>query len=391
MEPKLTPRLKRMLRRCFVKIDEDTIEIKEKRGFLYKLIFIVSILSFGYYQFLHPEYRQTTFDDLKFTFQPETRFQKSWARAEDPSNPGFTKYGETKEKYFADMWEIHKDRIWRGYVYPIMYFVLFLILFKPAKRRARFDRKRGIVYTYVGKKLYVTEINKLMRPFPEYIAAINANVFFWVHPYKNKGTGGFCLKGPQISVMDRAAWLPIFALFFLAYIKPDIAAYNTAPYLKKILVDFMNPNTPQERIDEIINAIDGKKGFFERIFGFLFNWIDSGLYTKKLPKQSVLEEKLEEYFQKEAPDIHELPSFRIANDFDSAKEQFKGVLIVSIEQNKKQGFNKVPCPNLFDYPRYNTLHISKFLGTWGNIQDESNTPLEVLEQRQSKKKRKKRK
>ena len=390
MIPQLTPRLKRMLRRCFVKIDENTIEIKEKRGVIIKLWVLFTMMVFGYYNFIHPDYRQTTFDDLKFTFQPETRFQKELRRVADPKKPGYTKYGDTEEEFLAEMWEIHKDTVWRGYVYPIMYFLLLLILLKPAKRRARFDRKRGIIYTYMGKKLYVTEINKLMRPFPEYIVAINATVFLWVHPYKNKGTGGLCLKGPQISVIDRSAWFPMFALLFLVYIKPEVAAYNTAPYLKKILVDFMDPETPQERIDEILNAIDGKKGFFERISGFLFNWIDSGLYTKKLPKQAILEEKLEAYFDKEAPNIHELASYRIANNFDSAREQFKVVLIISPEQNRKQGFDKVPCPNLFKYPN-ESLHFSKLLGTWGNVQDESNTSLAELEKQQGKKKRKKRK
>lgn len=390
MIPQLTPRLKRMLRRCFVKIDENTIEIKEKRGVIIKLWVLFTMIVFGYYNFIHPDYRQTTFDDLKFTFQPETRFQKELRRVADPKKPGYTKYGDTEEEFLAEMWEIHKDTVWRGYVYPIMYFLLLLILLKPAKRRARFDRKRGIIYTYMGKKLYVTEINKLMRPFPEYIAAMNASVFFWVHPYQRKGTGTICFKGPQIIVVDRSSWLPMLALLFLVYIKPEVAAYNTAPYLKKILVDFMDPETPQERIDEILNAIDGKKGFFERISGFLFNWIDSGLYTKKLPKQAILEEKLEAYFDKEAPNIHELASYRIANNFDSAREQFKVVLIISPEQNRKQGFDKVPCPNLFKYPN-ESLHFSKLLGTWGNIQDESNTSLEELEKQQGKKKRKKRK
>ena len=76
MEPRLTPRLKRMLRRCFVKIDDNTIEIKEKRGFICKLMAIFIILTSGYYDFIHPRYKQTTFDELSFTFQPETRFQK---------------------------------------------------------------------------------------------------------------------------------------------------------------------------------------------------------------------------------------------------------------------------------------------------------------------------
>ncbi|OOF65449.1 hypothetical protein [Rodentibacter sp. Ppn85] len=390
MIPQLTPRLKRMLRRCFVKIDDNTIEIKGKRGGTVKLVFII-ITAFGYYDFIHPDYRQTTFDDLKFTFQPETRFQDSWLFNADFSRPNYTRHGQTKEEYLAEMWEIHKGSVWRGYVYPIKYFLLLLILLKPSKRRARLDRKRGIIYTYVGKKLYVTEINKLMRPFPEYIAAMNASVFFWVHPYQRKGTGTLCFKGPQILVVDHSSWLPMFALLFLVYIKPDVATYNTAPHLKKILVDFMNPDTPQERIDDIMNAIDGKKGFFERLFGLLFNWIDSGLYTKKRPKQAFLEEKLAEYFQKEAPNITELPSFRFANDFDKFSDKWHNFVILSCQYNRKVGYGTVPCPNLFDYPKQDTLHVSKFFGTWGNIQDESNTPLEVLEKQQGKKKRKKRK
>ena len=390
MIPQLTPRLKRMLRRCFVKIDENTIEIKEKRGVIIKLWVLFTTIVFGYYDFIHPKYKQVIYNELQFTFQPETRFQKEWELYQDPNNKGFTYAGKSRAQFIEKMKQITNGDIWKGYFHVGKYLFLLFILLKPAKRRARLDRKRGIIYTYMGKKLYVTEINKLMRPFPEYIVAINATVFLWVHPYKNKGTGGLCLKGPQISVIDRSAWFPMFALLFLVYIKPEVAAYNTAPYLKKILVDFMDPETPQERIDEILNAIEGKKGFFERISGFLFNWIDSGLYTKKLPKQAILEEKLEAYFDKEAPNIHELASYRIANNFDSAREQFKVVLIISPEQNRKQGFDKVPCPNLFKYPN-ESLHFSKLLGTWGNIQDESNTSLEELEKQQGKKKRKKRK
>ena len=391
MIPQLTPRLKRMLRRCFVKIDENTIEIKEKRGVIIKLWVLFTMIVFGYYDFIHPKYKQVIYNELQFTFQPETRFQKEWELYQDPNNKGFTYAGKSRAQFIEKMKQITNGDIWKGYFHVGKYLFLLFILLKPAKRRARLDRKRGIIYTYMGKKLYVTEINKLMRPFPEYIVAINATVFFWVHPYKNKGTGGLCLKGPQISVIDRSAWFPMFALLFLVYIKPEVAAYNTAPYLKKILVDFMDPETPQERIDEILNAIDGKKGFFERISGFLFNWIDSGLYTKKLPKQAILEEKLEAYFDKEAPHITELPSFRFANDFDKFADKWRHVLILSCKYNREVGYRTVPCPNLFEYPKDYTIHISKFLGTWGNMPDESNTSLAELEKQQGKKKRKKRK
>ena len=391
MIPQLTPRLKRMLRRCFVKIDENTIEIKEKRGVIIKLWVLFTTIVFGYYDFIHPKYKQVIYNELQFTFQPETRFQKEWELYQDPNNKGFTYAGKSRAQFIEKMKQITNGDIGKGYFHVGKYLFLLFILLKPAKRRARLDRNRGIIYTYMGKKLYVTEINKLMRPFPEYIVAINATVFFWVHPYKNKGTGGLCLKGPQISVIDRSAWFPMFALLFLVYIKPEVAAYNTAPYLKKILVDFMDPETPQERIDEILNAIDGKKGFFERISGFLFNWIDSGLYTQKLPKQAILEEKLEAYFDKEAPHITELPSFRFANDFDKFADKWRHVLILSCEYNREVGYRTVPCPNLFEYPKDYTIHISKFLGTWGNMPDESNTSLAELEKQQGKKKRKKRK
>ena len=56
--------------------------------------------------------------------------------------------------------------------------------FGQPKRRVRFDRKRGIIYTYVNKKFYLTEVNKLMRPLPEYFAFVGGAVFFWVHPYQ---------------------------------------------------------------------------------------------------------------------------------------------------------------------------------------------------------------
>ena len=392
MIPQLTPRLKRMLRRCFVKIDENTIEIKEKRGVIIKLWVLFTMIVFGYYDFIHPNYRQNTYDNLQLIFFPDTYYQKKWERFQSPERPDFDILGRKKEEFMNVTKNANEDKIWKGYIfYIIKYLILFLILLKPAKRRARFDRKRGIIYTYMGKKLYVTEINKLMRPFPEYIAAMNASVFFWVHPYQRKGTGTICFKGPQIIVVDRSSWLPMLALLFLVYIKPEVAAYNTAPYLKKILVDFMDPETPQERIDEILNAIDGKKGFFERISGFLFNWIDSGLYTKKLPKQAILEEKLEAYFDKEAPHITELPSFRFANDFDKFADKWRHVLILSCEYNREVGYRTVPCPNLFEYPKDYTIHISKFLGTWGNMPDESNTSLAELEKQQGKKKRKKRK
>ncbi|MDC2825938.1 hypothetical protein PHA51_07840 [Rodentibacter pneumotropicus] len=382
--------LQRALRRCAVKIDENTIELKERKGIFFKLAFIIITIASLYIDFIEPTYRRNTWESLQFTFQPETRFQRSWEFYQDPHNIGFSYSGENKEQFMAEMWEEHKGRVWEGYYYVGKYLLLFFILLRPAKKRVRFDRKRGIVYTYVGKKFYITELNKLMRPFPEYISAVNATLFIWVHPYRNKGTGTPCFRGPQIAVVDRSAWLPMLGITLLPFLKEEFVKFNTVPYLKKVLVDFMNPETPQERIDEILNTINGRKGIFEWVFNLMFNWIDGGLYCKKLPKQAFLEEQIHHYFKEESPNIEGLPSFRHAIDFDSLREQIKGNLIISVEENRQMGY-RAPCPNLFEYPRDFSLHASRLLGSRGNIQDETNTPPEELEKLRGKKKRKKRK
>ncbi|WP_288065010.1 hypothetical protein [Rodentibacter caecimuris] len=390
MDNILSKTLQQALRRCFVKIDDNTIEIKERKGIFFKLVFIVITAASIYFDFIDSSHRYSVLEDLQFTFQPETRFQKSWFFAMDPYNPGYTRHGKTKEEYLAGMWNSHKDEVWKGYYYVGKYLVLFFILFRPSKKRARFDRKRGIIYTYIGKKFYITELNKLMRPFPEYISAVNATVFFWVHPYHDKGTGTPCFRGPQFAIADRSSWLPMLALTLLPFLRQELVKFNTTPYLKKILVDFMNPATPQERIDEVMNAIEGRKGIFEWLFGLMFNWIDGGLYCKTLPKKAFLEEKIAHYFKEESPRIEGLPSFHPATSFDSLCDQVKGYVIISVKENKKFGY-QAPCPNLFEYPKVLSLHASRLLGYWGNIQDEGNTPLAVLQKQRGKPKHKKRK
>ncbi|MCQ9122410.1 hypothetical protein MUU45_001371, partial [Rodentibacter pneumotropicus] len=126
----------------------------ERKGIFFKLAFIIITIASLYIDFIEPTYRYRTWENLQFTFQPETRFQRSWLFAKDPYKPGYSRYGETKEQYLAEMWELHKHEVWKGYYYVGKYLLLFFILLRPAKKRVRFDRKRGIVYTYVGKKFY---------------------------------------------------------------------------------------------------------------------------------------------------------------------------------------------------------------------------------------------
>ena len=84
--------------------------------------------------------------------------------------------------------------------------------FWPTKRRVRFDRKRGIIYTYVNKKFYLTEVNKLMRPLPEYFAFVGGAVFFWVHPYQQAKHFANFRRGSQMIVSDYTMWLPMLAI-----------------------------------------------------------------------------------------------------------------------------------------------------------------------------------
>ncbi|WP_244149430.1 hypothetical protein [Rodentibacter rarus] len=233
--------MQRTLRRCLVKIEQNTIELKERKGILFKFAFIIIAIASLYIDFIEPTYRRNTWESLQLTFQPESRFQRSWEFYQDPHNIGFTETGESKEQFMAEMWEEHKGMVWKGYYYVGKYLLLFFILLSPAKKRVRFDRKRGIVYTYVVKKFYITELNKLMRPFPEYISAVNVTLFIWVHPYRNKGTGTPCFKGPQIAVVARSACLPMLGITLLPFLKEELVKFNRVPYLKNSVSGFYEP------------------------------------------------------------------------------------------------------------------------------------------------------
>ena len=94
-----------------------------------------------------------------------------------------------------------------------MFFFLSTAFGQP-KRRVRFDRKRGIIYTYVNKKFYLTEVNKLMRPFPEYLINTGGAVVFWVHPYEYPHKIKIFRQGSQMIVSDYSMWLPMLGMIF---------------------------------------------------------------------------------------------------------------------------------------------------------------------------------
>lgn len=364
MQNELTKKEQRLMRHWFKKTSENTIELKEKRWAAVKIVLIILAITAVYYDFIYPRYQEFTIQELKFAFQPETRFQKEFSRIEDDNNPNYTRFGETKDEYMARMWERHKADVWVGY-FIVGKYVLFLIYcLWPTKRRVRFDRKRSIIYTYVNKKFYLTEVNKLMRPLPEYFAFVGGAVFFWVHPYQQAKHFANFRRGSQMIVSDYSMWLPMLGMIFT--LNPKLYKKSSAATLKRFLVDFMNPDTPPERIASMMTALETRPGIFECLGKVLFGWIDGGLYCRKLPKDEVLEKEIEKYFAEQALKIKALPSCSMKVDIREKVTWKTGYLTIqSVELNRMLGFKRVPYKHLYEYPK-RSMHSGGFIGGWGN-------------------------
>ena len=174
-----------------------------------------------------------------------------------------------------------------------------------------------------------------------------------------------------MTIFDYSIYIPWFfgGLIFLAARNDKFYKKSTAPKLKKYLVDFMNPNLPTGQLEAIMNALETPKSWYERICVFLFGWIDNGLYTKQLPKQEKLEEMIAKYFKEDAPKIRALPSYQIHYPSETSSWKLPTPFkIISQDENRKAGFFKVPCPNLFEYPE-ESIHKSEYMfdDEWGNV------------------------
>ncbi|MBN6080897.1 hypothetical protein HYE55_02085, partial [Aggregatibacter actinomycetemcomitans] len=88
-------------------------------------------------------------------------------------------------------------------------------------------------------------------------------------------------------VSDYSMWLPMLGMLFT--LNPKLYKKSSAAALKRFLVDFMNPDTPPERVASMMKALETRPGVFEYLGKILFGWIDGGLYCRKLPKDEVLE------------------------------------------------------------------------------------------------------
>ena len=366
MQNELTKKEQRLMRHWFKKTGENTIELKEKRWAAVKIVLIIFTVIAVYYNFIDPRYQNMTKTHIYAAFQPEVWAEREYSKVASTSNPNVTRWGEPKEAYILEADETRKEERWWGYSTVGKYVLILIYCLWPTKRRVRFDRKRGIIYTYVNKKFYLTEVNKLMRPLPEYFAFVGGAVFFWVHPYQQAKHFANFRRGSQMIVSDYTMWLPMLAIM-LGMVFPGMYQRSKGAVLKRFLVDFMNPNTPPERIASMMKALETRPGIFEYLGKVLFGWIDGGLYCRKLPKDELLEKEIEKYFAEQAPHITALPSFSMGTYEEGMelKWKFKNMKIISVEDNIKAGYGVMPCPNLYDYP-IRSLHYNRFGIAWGN-------------------------
>jgi len=366
MQNELTKKEQRLMRHWFKKTGENTIELKEKRWAAVKIVFIIFTVIAVYYDFIDPRYQNMTKTHIYAAFQPEVWAEREYSKVASTSNPNVTRWGESKEAYILEADKTRKEERWWGYSTVGKYVLILIYCLWPTKRRVRFDRKRGIIYTYVNKKFYLTEVNKLMRPLPEYFAFVGGAVFFWVHPYQQTKHFANFRRGSQMIVSDYTMWLPMLAIM-LGMVFPGMYQRSKGAVLKRFLVDFMNPNTPPERIASMMKALETRPGIFEYLGKVLFGWIDGGLYCRKLPNDKILEKEIERYFAEQAPQIKALPSFEMGSYEEGMelKWKFKNMKIISVEDNIKAGYGVMPCPNLYDYP-IRSLHYNRFSIAWGN-------------------------
>ena len=366
MQNELTKKEQRLMRHWFKKTGENTIELKEKRWAAVKIVLIIFTVIAVYYNFIDPRYQNMTKTHIYAAFQPEVWAEREYSKVASTSNPNVTRWGEPKEAYILEADETRKEERWWGYSTVGKYVLILIYCLWPTKRRVRFDRKRGIIYTYVNKKFYLTEVNKLMRPLPEYFAFVGGAVFFWVHPYQQAKHFANFRRGSQMIVSDYTMWLPMLAIM-LGMVFPGMYQRSKGAVLKRFLVDFMNPNTPPERIASMMKALETRPGIFEYLGKILFGWIDGGLYCRKLPNDKILEKEIERYFAEQAPQIKALPSFEMGSYEEGMelKWKFKNMKIISVEDNIKAGYGVMPCPNLYDYP-IRSLHYNRFGIAWGN-------------------------
>lgn len=352
---------KQWIRRYIKRHDDNTLEIKERSWGRNRQLFTFVFVVFVYMLFFKGGENNPFIKDIKFSIYPNVVLEQSFW--EDPSNPGYTKRGVSKEQFISEMYEMHKKDIKKGWIIITVFILTSLLYIKGIKPRGKFrlDRRRKIIYIYEKNELHIAEIEKLSQPLYKYFAfkedfglgrKLSTSLVFWVPPY-GKMSQLFIPKG-VININD----------YSMRIFKNE----EILPFLRQIMIEFLDPNTPQARIEQILAATECKKDFFNKFVDPILAIFDTGFWPQKRWNEKKVEKKIESYFANESTKITQLPiceftpwgngtpGFSIVSYFVPNK-------IISIEELKKQKF-LFPCKDLYqpiDRSYMNTPTFNGFL------------------------------
>ncbi|MBS9778365.1 MAG: hypothetical protein KGV50_06335 [Gammaproteobacteria bacterium] len=326
----LTKKEQQALRRWVKKIDDNTWEVKEHPYQRTLVAFFLACYFIGALTIVpllttkntthygeDPWYSgwQMVAENIERTFMPRKIMEEHFKGYEDKNNIGYSYAGETKEEYIQGMLEYHSSNIRNSRLIFAFFAFWILYLFWPTKKRLRIERKRRLAYTYIGRKFYLTELDKWTDSLANYFtvsdtAGINNYLTVGVHPTRYKKQGD--TKSALVKVTPFYTFYVGISLRLLLVSKNTKEEYvlmqSAMPnsILPRALIDFVNPDTPAEKLAEYERVITSPRSWQERIYDWCFAWLSTGLYCRRFPSQKRLQRDMERYFSEVAPQITEL-------------------------------------------------------------------------------------
>ncbi|OOF77379.1 hypothetical protein BKG96_08465 [Rodentibacter caecimuris] len=356
-----TKRQTQWIRRYIKKHNDSTLEIKERSWGKNRCLFTFVFVIFIYMLFFKAGDSNPFVQDIKFSLFPKTTLERSFW--EDPNNPGYTRRGESKEQFIDEMYKIHRVDLKNGWIILFVFIGMSLLYIKGIKPRGKFriDRQRKLIYTYDKNELHITEVEKLSEPLYKYFSfkedtglgrALSTSLVFWIQPY-GKMSQLFIPKG-VININD----------YSMRIFKNE----EILPFIRQVMIEFLDPNTPKERISEILKATECKKDFFNKFIDPILAIFDLGFWRRKKWNEEKIEQKISDYFSHESIKITRLPICKFTpwgNDSSGAfpVAYFVPNKIVTVKELEKQGI-PFPCKDLYqsiDNAYMNTPMFNGFL------------------------------
>lgn len=300
--PTLSKNQKQWITRYIRKHNNSTLEIAERSWGRSRFIFTFIFVIFIYISFFKGGSNNPFAREVNYALFPFQTLEQTFKIIEDENNPGHTLSGEPKDIYISTRYKSYWENSFPGWIIISIFIGSALIYLKSTRPRGKFrlDRERKIIYTYEKDKLYITEIEKLSEPLYKYFSfkeefglgrGSSTTLAFWIHPY-GKMSQLFIPKG-VINLND--------------YSMRIFRNERVLPFLRQIMIEFLDPNTPQERINEILAATECKKDFFNKFIDPILAIFDTGFWKRRKWNETKLESQILEYFSNEAKKIIHLP------------------------------------------------------------------------------------